>query len=276
MNRTRSLWTGALLAALSSTAARAQSGGEPRTWFQLSETFARWKTQTRSDVSLFPSPAAAPVQVENTLGAPSNSAITGLQFGRLIGERWRVEVEHTRSRRHGRATLGADLDVDGVTYLRGTALRSDLGLTTLGVNGGVALLKDEATELGLLFGGFWLRTNLRTEGFSGTGVEGSTTPYPSRSDGGGTTALPCLGGYGSWGLGNDWRLQGRAELGVGGDRHARLIATARWQPQRNVALGMGYRYIKTRVDVSYAFIGTTHLQINYQAHGPALTAELTF
>lgn len=276
MNQSRALPTFILLLSLNGAVAQAQSSAAPRTWFQLSETFATWKMQTRSDVSLFSSPAAAPIQVEDTLGAPRRSPITGLQFGRLIGERWRVEVEHTRSRRDGQATLAADLDVGGVTYLAGTTLRSDLGLTTLGVNGGAALLKNETNELGLLFGGFWLRTNLRTDGFSGTGVVGSTTTFPNRTSGGGTTALPMLGGYGAWAVGPDWGLQGRAEFGVGGDRHARLVANARWQPQRNLALNLGYRYIKTRVDVSYSFIGTTRLQINYQAHGPVLAAELAF
>ncbi len=276
MNQSRALPTFILLLSLNGAVAQAQSSAAPRTWFQLSETFATWKMQTRSDVSLFSSPAAAPIQVEDTLGAPRRSPITGLQFGRLIGERWRVEVEHTRSGRDGQATLAADLDMGGVTYLRGTTLQSDLGLTTLGVNGGAALLKNETSELGLLFGGFWLRTNLRTDGFSGTGVVGSTTTFPNRTSGGGTTALPMLGGYGAWAVGPDWGLQGRAEFGVGGDRHARLVANARWQPQRNLALNLGYRYIKTRVDVSYSFIGTTRLQINYQAHGPVLAAELAF
>ena len=270
------LLTIALWAAACNVSAQTATSAAPRTWFQLSETFATWKMQTRSDVSLFSSPAAAPIQVEDTLGAPRRNPITGLQFGRLIGERWRVEVEHTRSRRDGQATLAADLDVGGVTYLGGTTLRSDLGLTTLGVNGGAALLKNETSELGLLFGGFWLRTNLRTDGFSGTGVVGSTTTFPNRTSGGGTTALPMLGGYGAWAVGSDWGLQGRAEFGVGGDRHARLVANARWQPQRNLALNLGYRIIKTRVDVSYSFIGTTRLQINYQAHGPVLAAELAF
>jgi hypothetical protein len=276
MNQSRALQTFILLLSLNGAVAQAQTSAAPRTWFQLSETFATWKMQTRSDVSLFSSPAAAPIQVEDTLGAPRRSPITGLQFGRLIGERWRVEVEHTRSRRDGQATLAADLDVGGVTYLGGTTLRSDLGLTTLGVNGGAALLKNETNELGLLFGGFWLRTNLRTDGFSGTGAVGSTTTFPNRTSGGGTTALPMLGGYGAWAVGPDWGLQGRAEFGVGGDRHARLVANARWQPQRNLALNLGYRFIKTRVDVSYSFIGTTRLQINYQAHGPVLAAELAF
>ena len=264
------------LAITSCCATQAQTSSAPRTWFQLSETIATWKMQTRSDVSIFPAPVAAPVQVEDTLGAPRRSAITGLQFGRLIGERWRVEVEHTRSRRDGQATLGADLDMGGTTYLRGTVLKSDVSLTTLGVNGGVALLQQESTELGLLLGGFWLRSNVRSNGFVGTGVVGSTTTFPSQSEGGGTTALPVLGAYGAWALGNDWRVQTRAEFGVGGDRHARVGANLRWQPQRNLVLGLGYRYIKTRVDVSYSFISTTHLQINYQAHGPALTAELAF
>ncbi len=276
MNLNRTLLTCSLFAAMGSTTATAQTSAAPRTWFQLSETFASWKMQTRSDVSIFPAPAASPVQVEDTLGASRRSAITGLQFGRLIGERWRVEVEHTRSRRDGQATLGADLDMGGTTYLRGTVLKSDVSLTTLGVNGGVTLLQQESNELGLLFGGFWLRSNIRSNGFVGTGVVGSTTSFPSQSEGGGTTALPVLGGYGAWALGPTWRIQTRAEFGVGGDRHARVGANLRWQPQRNLALDLGYRFIKTRVDVSYSFIGTTHLQINYQAHGPALTAVLAF
>jgi hypothetical protein len=276
MNLNRTVLTCTWLAALGCSSATAQTSAAPRTWFQLSETFATWKMQTNSEVSIFPAPLAPPVQVEATLGAPRRSAITGLQFGRLIGERWRVEVEHTRSRRYGQATLGADLDMGGSTYLRGTELKSDVSLTTLGVNGGVALLQQESHELGLLFGGFWLRSNVRSNGFVGTGVVGSTTTFPSQSEGGGTTALPILGGYGAWAPGPNWQVQTRAEFGVGGDRHARVAANLRWQPQRNLALGLGYRFIKTRVDVSYSFISTTHLQINYQAHGPALTAELAF
>jgi hypothetical protein len=268
-----------LPAALLSTAcwaAQAQASAAPRTWFQLSETFATWKMQTRSDSSLFLGTPAPPIQVEESLGAARHAAITGLQFGRLIGERWRVEVEHTRARRQGQTTLGADLDVGGVTYLRGTALQSNLGLTTLGVNGGVALVKGEPAELGLLFGGFWVRTSLRSDGFTASGITGSSATQPYRNEGGGTTALPVLGGYGAWAWGPDWRLQGRAEFGVGGDRHARLIADARWQAHRNLTLGLGYRYVKTHVDVTYSFIGTTRLLLNYQAHGPALSAELAF
>lgn len=266
----------ALLTTACSVSAQTPTSATPRTWLQLSQTFASWKMQTRTDVGILPNPSLAPFAVEETLGAPRHSPITGLQFGRLIGERWRVEVEHTRSRRHGEATLGADLDMGSVVYLRGTSLQSALSLTTLGVNGGAALLKNEATEVGLLVGGFWVRTNLRTDGFSGSGVVGSTTTFPNRTNGGGTAALPMLGGYGAWAAGADWQLQSRAEFGVGGDRHARLGANARWQPQRNLALNLGYRYIKTRVDVRYTFITSSHLQINYQAHGPVLAAELAF
>ncbi len=270
------LLTFALLTAACSVNAQTPTSTAPRTWLQLSQTFASWKMQTRTDAGILPNPSLAPIAVEGTLGAPRHSPITGLQFGRLIGERWRVEVEHTRSRRHGQATLGTDLDIGGVVYLGGTVLQSDLSLTTLGINGGAALLKNEAAELGLLFGGFWLRTNLRTDGLSGTGVVGSPTTFPNRTDGGGTAALPMLGGYGSWAAGPDWQLQSRAEFGVGGDRHARLVANARWQPQRNLAVNLGYRYIKTRVDVRYTFITSNHLQIDYQAHGPVLAAELAF
>jgi hypothetical protein len=275
MTLTRQLVVIAALTGLAGAQAQVQVPEAPRTWFRFSETYATWQLKTRSDSQLFPAATAPPIQVEETLGVPRHGGITGLQFGRLIGERWRVEVEHTRSRRHGQSTLGADLDVGGSLYLAGTRLSSDIGLTTLGVLGGAALFKDERAEGGLLFGGFWVRSTVRTEGFSGGGV-GSTLAYASRSDGGGTTALPLLGAYGSWAWSPDWRLQSRAEFGVGSGSHTKLNATARWQLHRNLGLGLGYNLVKTRVDVTYSFISTTRLQLNYQAHGPALMLELTF
>ena len=266
----------ALLTTLLCSASQAQTTAAPRNGFELTGVAATWQMQTRSDYLTFgPASTAPPVDVESTLRAPRRGNITGLSFGRLIGERWRVEVAHSRSQRSGLATLGADLDVGGITYLSGTVLASDIKLTTLAVNGGLALIKNEGAELGLSLGGMWTRTSLHTDGITAY-ASGAVPANRYASDGGDTVPTLLLGGFGHWDWGPHWRLQGRAAFGVDGERHSQLSVAAQWRPNPHLGIGLGYRYTETELDMTHSFIGTSRLQLKYRAHGPMLSMALGF
>ena len=69
----------------------------------------------------------------------------------------------------------------------------------------------------------------------------------------------------------------RAEFGVDGASYRKLSAGVQWRATPHLSLGAGYRHGSANLDVLFGFIGCcTHLVLDYQAHGPALSLDLSF
>ena len=167
---------------------------------------------------------------------------------------------------------------DGVRFRAGTPIQSDVTLATLRVYGGVSLLMSTEAEFGLTFGGDWVELARR---FEGSGVPDFATPQqaPSaqRTSSKDTAPVPILGLYGHYALTSAWRLTGRAEFGVDGANYRKLQMGVQWRATPNLALGASYRHGSANLDVLFGFIGCcTHLVLDYQAHGPALSLDLSF
>ena len=109
MKNLQALATGAVLMLLGTAAcAQSEAPTEPRTWLQLQATSATWRMQTRGDY-YFSRQSKPPLQLESELGLPERGTISGIAFGRRIGQRWRIELEHTSSRRRGGTLLQRDV-----------------------------------------------------------------------------------------------------------------------------------------------------------------------
>ena len=254
-----------------------QTATEPRTWLQLQATSASWRMQTRGDY-YFSQQSTPPLQLESELGLPEGGTISGIAFGRRIGQRWRIELEHTSSRRRGGTVLQREVAADGVLFRAGTPIQSDVKLSTLRVNGGVSLWMSPEAEFGLTFGGEWVELARR---FEGSGVPDFAPPQqaPSaqRTSSRDTAPIPVLGLYGHYAFAPAWRVTSRAEFGVGGASYRKLSAGVQWRATPHLALGAGYRQGSANLDVLFGFIGCcTHLVLDYQAHGPALSLNLSF
>ena len=278
MKNLQALATGAVLMLLGTAAcAQSEAPTEPRTWLQLQATSATWRMQTRGDY-YFSRQSTPPLQLESELGLPERGTISGIAFGRRIGQRWRIELEHTSSRRRGGTLLQRDVAADGVRFRAGSPIQADVKLSTLRVNGGVSLLMSTEAEVGLSFGGEWVELSRR---FEGSGVPDFATPQqaPSaqRTSSRDTAPIPILGLYGHYAFTPAWRVIGRAEFGVDGASYRKLSAGVQWRATPNLSLGAGYRHGSANLDVLFGFIGCcTHLVLDYQAHGPALSLDLSF
>lgn len=280
MNTLQSLAATFLLTLLGTTGpacAQADVPTENRTWLQLQATAASWRTQTRGDY-YFGQQSTPSLQLESDVGLPERAAIAGIGFGRRIGQRWRIELEHTTSRRQASKTLQRDVAADGVVFRAGTPLQSEVRLATLRINGGVSLLMSETTEVGLLFGGEWIELTRRFEG-SGVPDPSNAQQAPSArvTSAKDLAPIPLLGLYGHYTLAPAWRLTGRAEFGVDGASYRKLQLGVQWRATPHLALGAGYRHASANLDVLFGFIGCcTHLVLDYQAHGPTLSLDLSF
>ena len=250
---------------------------EPRTWLQLQATAATWRLQTRGTDS-FGQPNTQPLHLESELGLPERGTISGIAFGRRIGQRWRIELEHTSSRRRGGTLLQRDVAADGVTFKAGTPIQSDVRLGTLRINGGVSLLMSTEAEVGLIGGVEWVQLARR---FEGSGVRDRAPPQqaPSaqRTSFRATGPIPLLGLYGHYAFAPAWRVTGRAEFGVDGARYRKLNLGVQWRATPNLALGAGYRHASANLDVLFGFIACcSRLALEYQARGPTLSLDLSF
>lgn len=270
----------AALTFMCALAAPALAAGEPRTWLQLHGTDARWRMSTDSGNFYANNPGTL-VSAENELGLPTRKTIPGISFGRLIGERWRIEIEHTSARRRADNVLTADLRRGEATFLAGTTLEADVGLSTLRINGGWAAWQSDSVQAVLLIGGQWLKISQRLSGTAtvDTAPPGSPNPAPGppgpRSlDTSDLTPVGMLGLQAQWQPMPGWRVQGRAEAGV--EQYLHLSAGLQWWPVRHVALGAGYRFMRAELDSTFCFIGCSRFVSNFRIHGPTLSATLAF
>lgn len=261
-------------------AAPAQATGEPRTWLQLHGTDAHWRLSIDSGSFYANSPGTL-VSTENELGLPTRKVIPGLAFGRLIGERWRIELEHTSARRRASQVLGSDLKRSEVTFLAGTPLEADVGLSTLRINGGWAAWQTDTAQAVLLIGGQWLKISQRLNGTAtvdqappGGPAPMPGPPGPRTVDTSDLTPAGLLGLQAQWQPAPAWRVQGRAEAGA--EQYLQLSAGVHWWPARNVAIGAGYRFMRAELDSTFCFIVCSRFVSNFRIHGPTLSATLAF
>ena len=260
---------------LATAAVQAQQGleAEHRTWLQLYGTAGRWH-MVNEGTDLFGVPASTPLQAEAQLGLPRQHAFAGIAFGRRIGQNWRIELDRTSASRSGNTVLATDLVSDGTTFAAGTALRTQISLTTLRINGGWSLLHTADQEAGISFGGQWLSVTRRLDGQHAP-VAGTLAPASVR--GSDVAPIAIVGGYGSVKLGSAWRLSGRLELGVGSDKLQQWQVGAQWQATPNLALQAGYRATRADVDLVFGFIACcSRMKLDYRVHGPSLALDLSF
>ena len=221
------------------------------------------------------------LQSDSELGLPRRKPDAGVTIGRLIGQRWRIEVERNWARRAGRAVLAADTDVNGVTFLGGTALETEVGWTTTQVLGGWTFWREGTHEAGLRMGGQWLKVSQR---FQGTGTVFSFTPPGPVSSAPGAretrnddvTPIGLFGLFGNWAPAPPWRPHARAEVGAPGIyRH--VSVGAQWRANRHLALSLGYRHTRADLDVIFGFIGCcSRLGVDSTMQGPTVGVELGF
>ena len=246
---------------------------EPRTWLQLQAVAGTWQQRSRGDQSVLfgNTQNGTPFSAEDDLGLSRHRVLPGLVFGRLIGQHWQIEVEHSSARGTGTTVLSRELAVDGTVFPAGTTLRSDLGLSTLGVLGGWSGQAGPNTEAGVLLGGQWVSVSRRFRS-----APGPANPNSQESSSSDVAPIPLLGFFGRHLLADGWRANGRITFSKSGNYQ--MTAGVQWQANRHLALDLGYRVTRHRLDVqSVSFIGCCdRLVLDARIHGPMLSTTLAF
>ena len=267
------LTLGLLLVALHAPPAQAQDA--PRTWMQLQGAHDSWRFNSLSPAG------PASLQSDSQLGLQRRKLDKGIRLGRLIGQRWHIEVERGWARRNGRTVLAADTDINGHNFLAASVLETEVGWTTTQVLGGWAFCGQDQLEAGLRVGGQWLKVSQRFQGtatvlsFTPPGpVVSAPGPHESRNDE--VAPIGIFGLFGHWAAAPGWLLQARAELGAP-DRYRKLSVGVQWRANRHLALGLGYRHTRADLDITWGFIGCcTRLGVDSTIQGPTLSVDLGF
>lgn len=276
----------AVLAALAGAAgsARAQAAGDTaalRNWIQLYGVAATW--ELNSVANSFGIGTNAQFNAESDLGLPRHRPYTGVQLGRRIGERWRVELDYGWGRRKGSRTLGSDLDADNVRYAAGSMLQSQVTLTTLRVTGGWSMVQTEQVEAGLLIGGHHVQLSRHLQGQGQSlsllppppGASGPPPVQASASDGSDSVIWPLAGAFVSYQWTPAWRLGAR--LLFTNSHNVQWQAQAEWKIDRHWSVAAGYLQARHNIDGVSCFIGCSpRYLIDSLIQGPSLTFQLAF
>jgi hypothetical protein len=258
------------LAALLPALAGAQAGpldAAHRSWLQLNVTRATYASSTTGYA--FGGGTGQNVDQERDLALDDRRPYGGLLMGRRIGERFRIEVELTRSQRSGVALLPADVTLDGVTWVGGSALRTDFAFRTTRVSGGFSAVVLPEAEFGVAFGGHVVGVRRTFEGTSTGGAR-----YTAESD---ATVQPLLGLYASFDLARVLRLAGRVDSSIDDDDYLQIDLSATLRPAPNVGIGIGWRFVDARFTNETLFFGYDDFGLlRYRARGPKLLFEASF
>ncbi len=235
---------------------------ELRTTFQLQGFLPRTTSTARVDDWYLGAPGTT-ASAEDDYGLPRNKPAFGLAFARRIGENWRIDLEYLEQRRTAdNIKLRRAINAYGGTYAAGTSVNTRMALTALRIAGGYTLLRQDATEFGVSFGGIVSSYDLN--------VNGPTTFLLNESS---ANAQASLGLYASSALSPTLRLQGRFEAGP---QNQQVNLGGSWRFAANASLGANLRWMNVKISQNLgAFLYNTDTA-EFRLLGPQLFLEVGF
>lgn len=174
-------------------------------------------------------------------------------------------------RDEGPGTLPRAIELDHMQFAAGSTLRSRSHCGRSQLLAGWALLQDGQTTLGLAFGGAVSRLSLKVAGGAGAAVQWQRTHVVA---GGG----PVRG------------LDGRRRLAAGGCRRSGRVLgasldgestldaqfNAAWRVSPVFSLGLGWRFLRDRMNTSHGAQGLSRDRADIRMGGPQLSLQATF
>ncbi|MFY7975711.1 MAG: hypothetical protein ACOVOT_14915 [Rubrivivax sp.] len=249
-----------------------------RVWLQAIGHAAKIESTARIDES-FNGPRGTTIDLERDLNQDDRKLVGNLAFGVRLGERWRLELEYLQLRRGGSAALPRAIRFDGVDFAQGAAMTSESRLTYTRVNAGFSLVRSEAGEFGIAFGGASVDQRLTVRGRPANANAGTTERV--RSDG---VVMPLAGLYGHLKIAPKWRLTGRAYVGSidnsdGNGAVNDVSAMAVWQFADQLSLGLGWRVLNLRAEprlIGFIFAVPVTSEFHTRFNGPQVVIEGRF
>ncbi len=235
---------------------------EPRTTFQLQGFLPRTSSDTRTDDGYTNKPGTT-ASAEDDFGLPRNPPTWGLAFMRRIGENWRFDLEYLEQRRTAsNVKLRRDINAYGSAYAAGSSVNTRMTLTALRIAGGYTLLRQDATEFGVNFGGIISNYDLDVKGAS-----------QMLLNDGHADAQASLGLFASHALSPTLRLQGRFEVGP---QNRQVNVGANWRFGGNASLGANLRWMNVKITQSLGAFAYTNDSAEFKLLGPQISLEVGF
>jgi hypothetical protein len=254
--------TAALMLAASAQAQTPAALPELRTTFQLQGFLPRTTSTARVDDWYLGAPGTN-ASGEDDYGLARNKPAFGLAFMKRIGEGWRIDLEYMEQRRTANGVpLRRAIDADGGTYAAGTRVNTRMALSSLRIAGGYTLLRQDATEFGVSFGGIVNSYDLD--------VGTQSVPLLSASS---ANAQASLGLYASAAVSPSWRLQGRFEAGP---QNRQLNLGGSWRFAANASLGASLRWMNLKISQNLGAFLVNSDAAEFKLLGPQVHLEVGF
>lgn len=263
----------ASVAAGGSTAAHAQAL-EDDYWVQLSGYWANVDTDIRVDNTANDNPGTE-IDLEDDLGFDDKELLPALYAGARVGSGISIAAEYYSLNRDTTATLARDIVVDDVTYPVNGSVTAGFDTDIYRLVIGWAFVRQPNYEFGAAIG---LHATDIGVSFEGEGSVGGAPQSVEQRKQDVLAPLPTVGLFGSFEPAPNVTIGGRIDylsLSVG-DYDGRLIntqASVSYRFTRNFGVGVMYRYVDYRVDVTKNDVVG---RFAYQFSGPAVFLEAGF
>jgi hypothetical protein len=251
-----------LLLAASAQAQAPAALPELRTTFQLQGFVPRTTSTARVDDWYLNTPGTT-ASGEDDYGLARNKPAFGLAFMKRIGEGWRIDLEYLEQRRTADGvSLRRAISADGGTYAAGTRVSTRMALTSLRIAGGYTLLRQDATEFGVSFGGIISSYDLNVNG-----------PVTFVLDEKSSNAQASLGLYASSAISPTLRLHGRFEAGP---QNRQFNAGGSWRFAANASLGANLRWVNLKIAQNLGGFLANSDTAEFKLLGPQVYIEVGF
>jgi hypothetical protein len=218
------------------------------------------------------------VDLENDLGYEDSLGLLALQGGLYFTQRWRVEAQYIDLSRKSSRELTRDISWGDEDFQIGAKVRSEFGVTIFRVAVGYDIFQEETFTFGVSIGAHMLDTYAGIQAEVTTGGESVSGGVQTDASTSGFLPIPNIGLYGTYVLGNRWRLDGLVNwFGISvGEWDGTLFEAdlnLRYYVYENFSLGIGLQYFY--LDANYDD-SDWRGNLNYSFFGPKIDLGFQF
>lgn len=216
------------------------------------------------------------VVFERDLGFERGPDILFFEGEYHFARRWKVSAEYQRLDRESSKTLDRSIQIGDTTFPLNATVAGRVRSNLYKIQFGWSAVRNDQVDAGISVGAHLTNFLVSVQGQGSVGGSGILVQRDERRS---TFApLPNAGLFGSIKVGRDFKIGARAnyfQLKIdnlkGGLTDAE--ANVEWKATRNFGVGVGYRFLKYRLDLTKdKFDGA----IRYRFRGPALYATAAF
>ena len=281
--------TGSLLAAEEGLETDAPSLAirQDKGWVSAGLFFADFNTNARLDGS--GGRIGTSIDLEEDLGMDSNSELWTIGAGLYFSQRWRFETEYLNHKRASFGEVQRDIDWGDQTITAGlnAVAKFEVAITRIAL--GYDFVQKEDRLIGASVGLHWVKSLAALQG-EGTITGGLPLPafdpgfsiflfdFDAAAISDEKLPLPNFGLYGSYAIGNGWRLNGRADvfildLGEWGGEFLSAYVDLSYMAKNGFYCGAGLQYLVINVDYESNRLDG---RIHYRHFGPRIDLGFRF